>query len=52
MWALVTYSYYFEIVSTVSFYCDLSSSVEVCMFLFNNVILYYKQGIILAASDF
>ena len=32
-----------------SFYCDLSGSVEVRMFLFNNVILYYKQGIIFAA---
>ena len=35
-----------------NFYCDLPGSVEVRMFLFNNVILYYKQGIIFAAPGF
>ena len=35
-----------------SFYCDLSGSVEARIFLFNNVIMYYKQGIIFAASGF
>ena len=41
MWPLVTYSYYFGIVSTVT---KEQGTAEVRMFLFNTVILYYNQG--------
>ena len=50
MWPLVTYSYYFRIVSTVT---KELGTAEVHMFLFNTVILYYtKVSIIFAAPGF
>ena len=41
MWPLVTYSYYFGVVSIVT---KEPGTAEVRMFLFNTVILYYNQG--------
>ena len=52
MWPLVTYSYYFEIVSTVhvSFLAHEPGLVEVCFCL--TLFIHYKQGIIYAAPGF
>ena len=54
MWPLLTYSNYFEIVSTVTFYSREPDSFEVAIFLFNTVLLYSMiiQGKIFTAPGF